>query len=75
LRAHPDNPERTIRLLLVEDDTMIDEAVLDLGLPRQDALAMLVELRKRGNRRPVPIATARDAVRAPAPNPSTRMAT
>lgn len=84
-----------MRLLLVEDDTMIGEAVLDLlrdehyavdwvrdgemaatalqaqhydlvlldlGLPRRDGLAVLSELRARGDRTPVLIATARDAV-------------
>ena len=84
-----------MRLLLVEDDTMIGEAVLDLlrdehyavdwvrdgemaatallaqhydlvlldlGLPRRDGLAVLAELRERGDRTPVLIATARDAV-------------
>lgn len=84
-----------MRLLLVEDDTMIgramrqglsdagfttdwvmdghgagralangvyDLAVLDLGLPGQDGMAVLRELRKRGNSIPVLIATARDAV-------------
>ncbi len=84
-----------MRLLLVEDDTMIGEAVLDLlrdehyavdwvrdgdmaatallgqhydlvlldlGLPRRDGLAVLAEWRARGDRTPVLIATARDAV-------------
>lgn len=84
-----------MRLLLVEDDTMIGEAVLDLlraehyavdwvkdgamadtalgsqnydlvlldlGLPRRDGLDVLRALRKRGERVPVLIATARDAV-------------
>ena len=84
-----------MRLLRVEDDTMIGEAVLDmlrdepyavdwvrdgemagtallaqhydlvlldLGLPRCDGLAVLAELRERGDRTPVLIATARDAV-------------
>ena len=84
-----------MRLLLVEDDTMIGEAVLDLlraehyavdwvkdgamadtalgsqnydlvlldlGLPRRDGLDVLRTLRKRGERVPVLIATARDAV-------------
>ncbi|WP_459615388.1 response regulator [Bordetella sp. 2513F-2] len=84
-----------MRLLLVEDDTMIGESVqdclraegyavdwtrdgqaasaalragsfdlvlLDLGLPRQDGLAVLRELRARRDRTPVLIATARDAV-------------
>ena len=84
-----------MRLLLVEDDTMIGEAVLDLlraehyavdwvrdgemagtalqsqhydlvlldlGLPRRSGLAVLAELRARGDRTPVLVATARDAV-------------
>ncbi|MBS0316109.1 MAG: response regulator transcription factor, partial [Proteobacteria bacterium] len=84
-----------MRLLLVEDDTMIGEAVLDLlraehyavdwvkdgamadtalgsqnydlvlldlGLPRRDGLDVLRNLRTRGERVPVLIATARDAV-------------
>jgi two-component system OmpR family response regulator len=84
-----------MRLLLVEDDTMIGEAVLellraeryavdwvrdgemadtalraqrydlvllDLGLPRRDGLAVLAALRARGDRTPVLVATARDAV-------------
>ena len=84
-----------MRLLLVEDDTMIGEAVLDLlraenyavdwvrdgemagtalqsqhydlvlldlGLPRRGGLAVLAELRARGDRTPVLVATARDAV-------------
>jgi two-component system response regulator QseB len=84
-----------MRLLLVEDDAMIGEAVrtglrqdgftvdwvrdaeagdtalkaetyalllLDLGLPRKSGLDWLRELRRRGNRAPVLILTARDAV-------------
>ncbi|WHZ10677.1 MAG: Two-component system response regulator QseB [Burkholderiaceae bacterium] len=84
-----------MRLLLVEDDTMIGEAVLDLlraehyavdwvkdgamadtalgtqnydlvlldlGLPRRDGLDVLRGLRARGERVPVLVATARDAV-------------
>lgn len=84
-----------MRLLLVEDDTMIgramrqgladagfsvdwvmegraaeralangvyDLAVLDLGLPGQDGMAVLKGLRTRGNAVPVLIVTARDAV-------------
>ena len=39
-----------------------DLAVLDLGLPRKDGLAVLRSLRARGQRLPVLIATARDAV-------------
>ncbi|MBL8388821.1 MAG: response regulator transcription factor [Hydrogenophaga sp.] len=85
-----------MRLLLVEDDTMIGESVLDLlraeqyavdwvrdgeaaaaalrtqdydlvlldlGLPKQDGLSVLRQLRARRNRVPVLIATARDALR------------
>jgi two-component system, OmpR family, response regulator QseB len=84
-----------MRLLLVEDDTMIGEAVrtglrqdgftidwvrdaeagdaalkvedyalllLDLGLPRKSGLDWLRELRRQGQRIPVLILTARDAV-------------
>ena len=84
-----------MRLLLVEDDAMIGEAVraglrqegftvdwvraaeagdaalkaeayalllLDLGLPRKSGLDWLGELRRRGERLPVLILTARDAV-------------
>jgi two-component system response regulator QseB len=84
-----------MRLLLVEDDTMIGEAVraglrqdgftvdwvrdaeageaafsveayalllLDLGLPRKSGLDWLRGLRQRGNRVPVLILTARDAI-------------
>ena len=85
-----------MRLLLVEDDTMIGESVLDLlraeqyavdwvrdgeaadtalwtqdydlvlldlGLPKQDGLSVLRQLRARRNRVPVLIATARDALK------------
>ena len=85
-----------MRLLLVEDDTMIGESVLDLlraeryavdwvrdgeaadaalraqaydlvlldlGLPKQDGLTVLRQLRARRDRVPVLIATARDALR------------
>ena len=84
-----------MRILLVEDDSMIGEAVrtglrqdgfavdwvqdaesadiavkaepyalvlLDLGLPRKGGLDWLRELRRRGNRTPVLVLTARDAV-------------
>ncbi|WKB53614.1 response regulator [Eleftheria terrae] len=84
-----------MRILLIEDDTMIgkavrqglgdagfsvdwvrdgraaelslangvyDLAVLDLGLPRKDGMAVLQDLRSRGDMLPVLIATARDAV-------------
>jgi two-component system response regulator QseB len=39
-----------------------DLAILDLGLPRKDGLALLAELRSRGDRRPVLVASARDTV-------------
>jgi len=39
-----------------------DVAVLDLGLPRQDGMAVLAAARAAGNRTPVLIATARDDV-------------
>jgi DNA-binding response OmpR family regulator len=84
-----------MRLLLVEDDIMIGEAVrealradhyavdwvrdgvmadtalrsetydlvlLDLGLPKRDGLDVLRSLRTRGERVPVLVATARDAI-------------
>jgi two-component system response regulator QseB len=84
-----------MRLLLVEDDTMVGEAVraglrqdgfavdwvtdgeqaqtalsleayeivlLDLGLPKKDGLQVLKSLRGSGNRIPVLILTARDAL-------------
>ena len=40
-----------------------DLAVLDLGLPRKDGMAVLAMLRERGNQMPVLIASARDTVR------------
>ena len=39
-----------------------DVDVLDLGLPRQDGMAVLAAARADGNRTPVLIATARDDV-------------
>lgn len=84
-----------MRLLLVEDDTLIGEGVraglklagftvdwakdgqagalaaangvydlivLDLGLPRKDGLALLHELRGKGNDLPVLVLTARDGI-------------
>jgi DNA-binding response OmpR family regulator len=39
-----------------------DALLLDLGLPRMDGLEVLRRLRKRGNRLPVMILTARDAI-------------
>ncbi len=41
-----------------------DLAILDLGLPRQDGMALLAALRGAGNSMPVLIASARDSVRA-----------
>ncbi|VTU34190.1 winged helix-turn-helix domain-containing protein [Variovorax sp. PBL-E5] len=41
---------------------LYDIAVLDLGLPAKDGMAVLATLRAAGNRMPVLIATARDAV-------------
>ncbi|MFT3817187.1 MAG: response regulator [Rubrivivax sp.] len=40
-----------------------DAAVLDLGLPRLDGMALLKKLRERGDATPVLIASARDTVR------------
>lgn len=84
-----------MRLLLVEDDSMIGESVrqglrqdgftvdwaqdgraaelaiengvydlllLDLGLPKKEGLDVLKQLRRRGNKMPVLIVTARDAI-------------
>jgi DNA-binding response OmpR family regulator len=39
-----------------------DLMILDLGLPGQDGLAVLAQLRARGDRMPVIVLTARDAV-------------
>jgi two-component system response regulator QseB len=91
-----DNRELPMRLLLVEDDSMVGESVrqglhqegfavdwvadgkaaelaiannvydlmlLDLGLPRKEGLEVLAALRRAGNRIPVLVVTARDAVR------------
>lgn len=41
-------------------DHVYDACVLDLGLPRRDGLAVLKDLRSRGNALPVLILTARD---------------
>ncbi len=43
-------------------DQSYDLVLLDLGLPRKDGIALLTELRRRGERLPVLIVTARDAV-------------
>ncbi len=41
-----------------------DAIILDLGLPDGDGMELLVELRRAGNRAPVLVLTARDAVEA-----------
>jgi two-component system, OmpR family, copper resistance phosphate regulon response regulator CusR len=43
-------------------DTDFDLALLDLGLPGQDGLSVLAEIRRRGERLPVIVLTARDSV-------------
>jgi two-component system response regulator QseB len=43
-------------------DQRYDLLLLDLGLPRKDGIALLDELRRRGERLPVLVVTARDAV-------------
>src|SRR5690349_10107751 len=43
-------------------DGVHDLALLDLGLPRKDGMAVLKELRGRGSTLPVLVITARDAV-------------
>ena len=43
-------------------DHSYEACVLDLGLPKRDGIAVLKELRERGNRLPVLILTARDSV-------------
>jgi len=48
------------RLALAEN--VHDLLVLDLGLPREDGLAVLTGMRRNGDARPVLILTARDAV-------------
>jgi DNA-binding response OmpR family regulator len=42
--------------------TSYDAAIVDLGLPDGDGLGLLAELRAKGNRTPVLVLTARDAV-------------
>jgi DNA-binding response OmpR family regulator len=44
-------------------DGEFDLVILDLGLPGQDGLEALAEIRRRGDRLPVIVLTARDAVR------------
>ncbi len=51
---------RTAELALAEN--VHDLLVLDLGLPRKDGLEVLAAMRRRGDRRPVLVLTARDAV-------------
>jgi DNA-binding response OmpR family regulator len=43
-------------------DAEFDLLILDLGLPRRDGLEVLAEMRRRGERMPVIVLTARDAV-------------
>jgi two-component system response regulator QseB len=43
-------------------DKVHELLLLDLGLPRRDGLGVLTAMRRRGDRRPVLILTARDAV-------------
>ena len=42
--------------------TRYDAAILDLGLPDGDGLKLLAELRSRGNKTPILVLTARDAI-------------
>jgi two-component system response regulator QseB len=51
---------RAAELALAEN--VHDLLLLDLGLPRRDGLALLTGMRHRGDRRPVLVLTARDAV-------------
>jgi two-component system, OmpR family, response regulator QseB len=48
---------------LALDNGVYDLAVLDLGLPKKDGMAILASLRSMGNAMPVLIASARDTVR------------
>ena len=48
---------------LALDNGVYDLAVLDLGLPRKDGMAILASLRSMGNAMPVLIASARDTAR------------
>ena len=43
-------------------DAEFELMILDLGLPRRDGLEVLAEMRRRGERMPVIVLTARDAV-------------
>ncbi len=51
---------RAAELAIAND--VYDVLLLDLGLPKKDGLDVLVALRRRGNKMPVLILTARDAV-------------
>ena len=51
---------RAAELAIAND--VYDALLLDLGLPKKDGLDVLVALRRRGNKMPVLILTARDAV-------------
>jgi len=51
---------RTAELALAEN--VHDLLLLDLGLPRRDGLDVLQSMRRRGDKRPVLVLTARDAV-------------
>jgi two-component system, OmpR family, response regulator QseB len=51
---------RAAELAIAND--VYDVLLLDLGLPRKDGLEVLAGLRRRGNRIPVLVLTARDAV-------------
>ena len=46
--------------IAIASDEDFDLAILDLGLPDTDGLSVLRELRRRGERLPVIILTARD---------------
>jgi DNA-binding response OmpR family regulator len=48
--------------LLALAENVHELLLLDLGLPREDGLAVLAAMRRRGDRRPVLVLTARDAV-------------
>ncbi len=52
---------RAAELALAND--VYDLAVLDLGLPKKDGMAILASMRSMGNAMPVLIASARDTVR------------
>ncbi len=56
---HVESAERAKAALHAE---AFDLVVLDIGLPRQDGLQLLRELRRRGNKVPVLMLTARDGL-------------